>query len=109
MWALLAFGFEEKWVWLALIQFGEELNLNRILVEFWPMLLPRGCSALVESRAVKLCVGIHFACQGLETLGCCPALGESRAVVSWCAFCPCVLGAGRAKLCARPSSLPLLP
>ena len=31
------FGFEERWVWLALIQFGEELNLIRILVEFWPM------------------------------------------------------------------------
>ena len=45
------FGFEEKWVWLALIQFGEELNLNEILVEFWPMLLPGGCPALVEGRA----------------------------------------------------------
>ncbi|KAL4356869.1 hypothetical protein AHAS_Ahas09G0129800 [Arachis hypogaea] len=40
----------------------------------------------------------------LGASGCCPALGEIRAVVSWCAFCPCVLGAGHAKLCARPSS-----
>lgn len=61
------------------------------------MLLPGGCFALVESRALKLCVGIQIVRQGFgEATGDCPALGESRVV--------CVLRApclpARAVMCA---------
>ena len=41
--------------------------------------------------------------------GGCPALVEGRVGNGACGLIACVLDAGRAKLCARPSSLPLLP
>ena len=91
------FGFEEKWVWLALIQFGEELNLNEILVEFWPMLLPGGCPAL-KGRAgfgVGACV-VRAWCRLVRRMLPCPPRGQGRKF--WCASLVPVRAAGAAEL-----------
>ena len=85
-------GFEEKRVWLALSQFGEELNLNGILVEFWPMSVCSQEAALPLWRAEQEMVRAALVACVLGASGCCSALGESRAVVAWCVPCfpgPC--------------------